>query len=69
MKPLETIPSVASSDRFYVNTAFIIFFPDKYIHKKIKKCKKREVDSTKLREEVLKILRESNRHQTMKGDF
>lgn len=65
MKQLETIPSTGSGDRLYVNTSFTVFFSDKYIKKRIKKCKKLEI--SKLREEVLKILRESDRHQTMKG--
>lgn len=69
MKELETIPGSASRDRFYVNSSFVIFFPDKYINKKIKKCLKREVPPPKLREEILTILRESDRHQIMKGEF
>lgn len=68
IKQIETIPGTSNSDRLYVNTGFMLFFDDKYINKKIKKCKKADVEPTKLREAVLKIVRESNRYQTMKGN-
>lgn len=68
MKQMGTIPTNGIGDRLYVNQSFATFFSDKYINKKIKKCMKRGIDAGKLREEVLKILRESDRHQTIKGE-
>lgn len=66
-KILDTIPRTPSFDRTFVNTSFSMFFTEKYLNKKIKKCHKNEVDDSKLRVEVLKILRDSERHQTMRG--
>lgn len=68
MQQLETTPGIASSDRAHVNNAFVLFFGDKFMKKKIKKCKKNGVELSKLRETVLKILRESNNYQIMKGE-
>lgn len=66
-KTLDTIPSTPSYDRAYINQAFSIFLSEEYIIKKIKKCIKKGIDPKKLRAEVLKKLRESERHQIMKG--
>lgn len=69
MQCVETIPGCASSDRLYVNSSFRLFFSDKYINKKIKKCSKNGTGVSTLREGVLKMIRESDRHQTLKGKF
>lgn len=58
-RQLEVVNAEPSSDRLYINTAFFVLFPEKYIKKQVKKGLSRE--------EALKIFRDSARYDTMKG--
>lgn len=59
-KQLEVVNSESSSDRLYINTAFFVLFPEKYIKRQVKKGFSRE--------ETLKNFRDSARYDTMKSE-
>lgn len=58
---IETVSGDEASDREYINQHFFIVFPEKYIRKQVKKGLRRE--------EILSKFRDSNRYETMKGEF
>lgn len=61
MKQLEKISSDPESDRFYINSHFLVFFPEKSILERMK--------SGSSREDVLMEFRESDGYALMKGIF
>lgn len=60
-RQLEMVPQKEASDRNYINTQFFMFFSEKYVRKQVKRGLSRK--------EVLSKLRDSNRYETMKGEF
>lgn len=56
---LNDIPSDSRYDREYVNKAFIVMFSEKYLFKNIK--------SGMTRMDILEKLRQTKRHNTIKG--